>query len=124
VAVASAGPYANHVHLVPADNYASTSPFSFTGWMPFLPPKCQSNFYYTVNGFCLDGLLQLSFSSLGHFLLPLKTARWMSCLLAKQQCQRNVFDNHVRTRMWANAQPDGHPAEHRWRPLFNAAQFG
>jgi len=23
--------------------------------------------------------------------------------------------------MWANAQRDGHPAEHRWRPLFNAA---
>ena len=23
--------------------------------------------------------------------------------------------------MWANAQPDGRSAEHRWRPLFNAA---
>jgi len=22
--------------------------------------------------------------------------------------------------MWANAQRDGRPAEHRWRPLFNA----
>jgi len=28
------------------------------------------------------------------------------------------------TRMWANAQRDGRPAEHRWRPLFNAAKFG
>ena len=28
------------------------------------------------------------------------------------------------TRMWANAQRGGHPAEHRWRPLFNAANFG
>ena len=28
------------------------------------------------------------------------------------------------TRMWANAQPDGRPAEHRWRPVFNAAKFG
>jgi len=28
------------------------------------------------------------------------------------------------TRMWANAQRDGHPAEYRWRPLFNAAKFG
>ena len=27
------------------------------------------------------------------------------------------------TRMWANAQRDGCPAEHRWRPLFNAAKF-
>jgi len=30
----------------------------------------------------------------------------------------------VDTRMWANAQRDGRPAEHRWRPLFNAAKFG
>jgi len=28
------------------------------------------------------------------------------------------------TRMWANAQRDGRPAKHRWRPLFNAANFG
>jgi len=26
--------------------------------------------------------------------------------------------------MWANAQCDGRPAKHRWRPLFNAAKFG
>ena len=32
--------------------------------------------------------------------------------------------NTYTTRMWANAQPDGRPAEHRWRPLFNAAKFG
>jgi len=32
--------------------------------------------------------------------------------------------NASNTRMWANAQPDGRPAEHRWRPLFNAAKFG
>jgi len=30
----------------------------------------------------------------------------------------------LQTRMWANAQRDGHPAEYRWRPLFNAAKFG
>ena len=28
------------------------------------------------------------------------------------------------TRMWANAQRDGRPAEYRWRPLFNGAKFG
>jgi len=33
-------------------------------------------------------------------------------------------DYNLKTRMWANAQPDGRPAEHRWRPLFNAAKFG
>jgi len=26
--------------------------------------------------------------------------------------------------MWANAQRDGRPAEHRWCPLFNAAKLG
>ena len=30
----------------------------------------------------------------------------------------------LKTRMWANAQRDGRPAEYRWRPLFNAAEFG
>ena len=29
-----------------------------------------------------------------------------------------------RTRMWANAQRHGRPAEYRWRPLFNAANCG
>jgi len=33
-------------------------------------------------------------------------------------------DNDNNTRMWANAQRDGRPAEYRWRPLFNAAKFG
>jgi len=32
--------------------------------------------------------------------------------------------NIIITRMWANAQRDCRPAEHRWRPLFNAAKFG
>jgi len=32
--------------------------------------------------------------------------------------------NNAQTRMWANAQRDGRPAKHRWRPLFNAAKFG
>jgi len=27
------------------------------------------------------------------------------------------------TRTWANAQRDGRPAEHRWRPLFNTTKF-
>jgi len=34
------------------------------------------------------------------------------------------LDNLRLTRMWANAQRDGRPAEYRWRPLFNAAKFG
>ena len=46
----------------------------------------------------------------------------------KQKMQLELeFTNlliHNLTRMWANAQPDGRPAEHRWRPLFNAAKFG
>jgi len=30
----------------------------------------------------------------------------------------------VKLEMWASAQCDGHPAEYRWRPLFNAAKLG
>jgi len=37
---------------------------------------------------------------------------------------RSSVKGSYRTRMWANAQRDGCPAEHRWRPLFNAAKFG
>jgi len=33
-------------------------------------------------------------------------------------------ENKVKLEMWANAQCDGRPAKHRWRPLFNAAKFG
>ena len=32
-----------------------------------------------------------------------------------------ISRTHYNTRMWANAQRDGRPAEHRWRPLFIAA---
>jgi len=31
---------------------------------------------------------------------------------------------HYKLEMWANARNDGHPAEYRWRPLFNATKFG
>jgi len=38
--------------------------------------------------------------------------------------QRSEQLKTEQTRMWANAQRDGCPAEYRWRPLFNAAQSG
>jgi len=39
---------------------------------------------------------------------------------------KTIVMMHIKywTRMWANAQRDGRPAEYRWRPLFNAAKFG
>jgi len=40
------------------------------------------------------------------------------------KCLIWIINKTKKTRMWANAQPDGRPAEHRWRPLFNAAKFG
>jgi len=33
-------------------------------------------------------------------------------------------EREIETKMWANEQPDGRPAEYRWRPLLNAAKFG
>jgi len=35
--------------------------------------------------------------------------------------QTHTMTTKTKLEMWANAQRDGRPAEHRWRPLFNAA---
>jgi len=43
---------------------------------------------------------------------------------AENSQKYSMEKNLCETRMWANAQPDGRPAEHRWRPLFNAPKFG
>jgi len=45
-----------------------------------------------------------------------------------RQCQltdvgKSAFKQY-KLEMWANAQRDGRPAEYRWRPMFNAANFG
>jgi len=57
--------------------------------------------------------------------------QWHALLLMVHGVKTDVSSNTIvelakqnQTRMWANAQPDGRPAEHRWRPLFNAAKFG
>jgi len=44
----------------------------------------------------------------------------MSFTLSRMSNSKDAFQ----TRMWANAQRDGHPDKYRWHPLFNAAQFG
>ena len=38
-------------------------------------------------------------------------------------CRGDMIETH-KTRMWANAQRDGRPAEYRCRRVFNAAKFG
>jgi len=49
---------------------------------------------------------------------PLKFfTSWMFFLMSNQQCH----SNKGKTRMWANAQRDGRPAEYRWHLLFNGA---
>jgi len=42
---------------------------------------------------------------------------------SKKGCNEGSLNLYT-TRMWANAQRDGRPAEYSWRPLFNAAKFG
>jgi len=42
----------------------------------------------------------------------------VNCIVSVPQ-----LSNLTKTRMWANAQRDGRPAEHSWRPLFNAVKF-
>ena len=51
---------------------------------------------------------------------------WHSKKLSKQQFWLLVSDIFptIQLEMWADAHRDGRPAEHRWRPLLNAAKFG
>jgi len=52
--------------------------------------------------------------------------------MVKYRVRSKVADRKIRevslildtTKMWADAQRDGHPAEYRWCPLLNAAKFG
>ena len=55
------------------------------------------------------------------------TLQWVSSFLTAHQHiigYEKVDNNRIKLEMWANAQRDGHPAEYRWHPLFNAAKFG
>jgi len=48
-----------------------------------------------------------------------------TCLFRLLTCMFvTCYIKYQSTRMWANAQRDGRPAEYRWRPLLNAAKFG
>jgi len=38
--------------------------------------------------------------------------------------RKKIEEEEEELEMWANAQRGGRPAEHRWRPLFNAVKFG
>jgi len=38
----------------------------------------------------------------------------------KQKLRHLRYAKIYITTMWANAQPDGRPAEYRWRPVLNA----
>jgi len=42
----------------------------------------------------------------------------------KPNCQTTLTITVKKLEIWANAQRDGRPAEHRWRPLFNATKYG
>jgi len=61
-----------------------------------------------------------------------KPISWLGMEKQDRTQQKHAFTNQNKvlkhkintTRMWANAQPDGRPAEHRGRPLFNAPKFG
>ena len=50
---------------------------------------------------------------------------WPTCMqnftpLSFSAAEKPVTVRTNKTRMWANAQRDGHPAEYQWRPLVNA----
>ena len=51
-------------------------------------------------------------------------SHYIKLLLETDKSAVTAASYSIETRMWANAQRNGRPAEYRWRPLFNAAKFG
>jgi len=49
---------------------------------------------------------------------------WQTSNLRRLTLGEEKNKKERRTRMWANAQRDGRPAEHRWRALFKATKSG
>jgi len=47
----------------------------------------------------------------------------VSLVLFSSHCKQVIIIIII-TRMWATAQGDGRPVEHRWRPVLNATKFG
>ena len=98
-------------------------PWLFTKQAPDVRAGSLTNLVLTENA-------KKTFNHLGHFrdVLPSQSLGIVLKKLNLTQ-QNHTYRNKLQhkiipTRMWANAQPDGRPAEHRWRPLFNAAKFG
>jgi len=80
------------------------------------PALCHSIFYRT------DALPDAQQSTEGKQLsMQLQNKKTVMSELKKSIMSGPKFKQ---LEMWANAQRDGHPAEYRWRPLFNAAKFG
>jgi len=65
-------------------------------------------------------------SSAGRSSVPASSPRDAAFSPEKPECRTDDSTpfiwqtKHPTTRMWADAQRDGRPAEYRWRPLFNA----
>ena len=72
----------------------------------------------------LQHLLYIVQSQIHERVVMYETNNFHVVLCPSQQILATLLSTTTITRMWANAQPDGRPAEHRWRPLFNAPKFG
>ena len=81
--------------------------------------------YYTENVYndCFNNCLQAHFSiAKAALILGIGLNNVVSVRTdAKYVTYVTLF---ILTRMWANAQHDGRPAEYRWHSLFTAAKFG
>jgi len=56
----------------------------------------------------------------------MRMVKWMCGVKVKDKVPSKELTERLGiddSRMWANAQCDGHPAEYWWRPLLNATKF-
>jgi len=131
--VASAGRYANHLHLAPdRQPRQRTSSLNFSRTLFLMPnEQCQSTegkYWHITRVAEIQTQHKHSHSTPGWCCISHMCFIWDDRWNVSHKpttINRTAANTVVYiTRTWANTQRDGRPAEYRWRPLFNAAKFG
>ena len=75
---------------------------------------------------CLESWRECTYKSILRCNSVVGLGEYVSILVSKADLTTETKQRKTNPELeiWANAQRDGRPAEHRWSPLFNAPKFG
>jgi len=105
--------------ILHSSSSSNTNSAKLLGFIFILPSFKTGNFYlYTLQGNLLFSTFILGVVFIDYVIFKVVKDFHHNCLRILLKVVQS------KTRTWANAQRDGRPAKHRWRPLFNAAKFG